>query len=48
VHQGWFVNFMPMLQGAIGFWVIFLSFGNLMEIKKIWEIGFYHLKTHIF
>jgi hypothetical protein len=38
---------MPMLQGVIDFRVIFVI-GNLMEIFKNWEIGFYGLKTHIF
>jgi hypothetical protein len=47
VHQGCFVIFMPMLQGVIDFWV-FLSLEIWWKFKKIWEIGFYGLKTYIF
>jgi hypothetical protein len=38
-HQGCFVIFMPMLQGLIDFWVIFVI-GNLMESKKFGELDF--------
>jgi hypothetical protein len=39
VRQGRFVIFMPMLQGVIDFWVIFVI-GNLIEIKEIGKLDF--------